>query len=54
MLLHDFKDYVYEADDDTKIGVIVRSAETSDKIAVTYDVAAGVNKYGELMIQISL
>jgi hypothetical protein len=54
MLVRDFQDYVYSADDDAAIGVVIHSAETRDKIAVTYDVSADINKYGELMIHISL
>jgi hypothetical protein len=54
MLIRDFQDYVYAADDDMEIGVVVRSGETSDKIAITYDLLADINKYGELMIHITL
>ena len=50
MLLHDFKVYVNAASDDQEIGVVIRSIETGDEIATTFDVVVDINGNGDLMI----
>jgi hypothetical protein len=46
--------YVDAASDDWEIGVAIYSGETGEEIAMTFDVVADINEYGELMIRISI
>jgi hypothetical protein len=52
MLLNELQTYVDAASDDMDIGVLVRSIETGDEIALTYDVVADISEYGELIISV--
>ena len=50
MSLAELQTYVNAASGDREIGVVVRSIETGDEIAITFDVVADISEYGELMI----
>jgi len=52
MSLAELQTYVDAASGDSEIGVVVRSIETGDEIALTFDVVADISEYGELMISI--
>jgi hypothetical protein len=52
MLIRDLQNYVDAAAADVEIGVAVRSIETGEEIATTFDVIAGISEYGGLMISV--
>ena len=54
MLLRDIQDYADAASCGMDIGIAVRSIETGEEIAVSYDVAADINEYGELIFTIAI
>jgi len=45
---------VGEADEDREIGIVVRSIETGEELTATYDIAADISEYGELMLRIQI
>jgi hypothetical protein len=54
MFIHDLLSWAGEADDDREIGIVVRSIETGEELTTTYDIAADISEYGELMLRISI
>lgn len=54
MLKNIFYTYVDAVSDDSDVCVVVRSIETGEEIATTYDVVVDISEYGELMIGISI
>jgi hypothetical protein len=54
VFIHDLLSWVGEADDDREIGIAVRSIETGEELTTTYDIAADISEYGELMLRISI
>ena len=54
MFIHDLLAWAGEADDDREIGIIVKSIETGENLTTTYDIAAGISEYNELMLRISI
>ena len=49
-----FQTYVDTASDGSEIGVAVRSIESGERVALSYDVVADINAYGELIICVSV
>jgi hypothetical protein len=54
VFIHDLLSWAGQADEDREIGIIVRSIETSENLTTTYDIAADISEYGELMLRISI
>lgn len=54
MFIHDLLSWVGEADEDREIGIVVQSIETGKNLTTTYDIAADISEYGELMLRISI
>jgi len=54
MLVGDFQAYVDAARAGSEICVAVCSVETGGEIAVSFDVVAGINVYGELVIEVDV
>jgi hypothetical protein len=54
MFIHDLLSWAGEADDDREIGIIVQSIETGENLTTTYDIAADISEYDELMLRISI
>jgi len=54
MFIHDLLSWAGEADEDREIGIVVRSIETGEGLTTTYDIAADISEYGELMLRISI
>ena len=54
MFIHDLLSWAGEADEDREIGIVVRSIETGEELTATYDIAADISEYGELMLKISI
>jgi len=54
VFIHDLLAWAGEADDDREIGIIVKSIETGENLTTTYDIAAGISEYNELMLRISI
>ena len=54
MFIHDLLAWVGEADEDREIGIVVRSIETGENLTATYDIAADISEYGELMLKIAI
>ena len=54
MFIHDLLSWAGEADEDREIGIIVQSIETGKNLATTYDIAADISEYDELMLRISI
>ena len=54
MFIHDLLSWVGESDEDREIGIVVRSIETGEELTTTYDIAADISEYGELMLRISI
>jgi hypothetical protein len=52
MSLAELQTYIDAASDDSEIGVVVRSIETGDEIAITFDIVADISEYGELIISV--
>ena len=46
--------YINEAADDRDLAVVVRSIETGQILAVTYDLVADISEYGELLLGIAM
>ena len=53
MFTHDLLAWAGEADEDREIGIVVRSIETGENLTTTYDIAADISEYGELMLKIA-
>jgi len=53
VFIHDLLSWAGEADEDREIGIDVRSIETGEVLATTYDIAADISEYGGLMLRIS-
>ena len=54
MFIHDLLSWAGEADADREIGIIVKSIETGEELTATYDIAADISEYGELMLRIQI
>ena len=54
MFIHDLLSWAGEADEDRAIGIIVKSIENGENLATTYDIAADISEYGELMLRIAI
>jgi len=54
MLKRSFMAYVAAASDGLDVGVAVRSVETGEEIAMSYDVEAGIGERGELLLTVSV
>jgi len=52
--MHDLLSWAGEADEDREIGITVRSIETGEELTATYDIAADISEYGELMLRIAI
>jgi hypothetical protein len=50
VLLRDFQSYVDAASDNQEICIAIRSIETGEQIAASYDVVADISECGELII----
>jgi hypothetical protein len=54
MFIHDLLSWAGEADEDREIGIIVRSIETGENLTTTYDIAADISEYDELILKIAI
>jgi hypothetical protein len=54
MLKRSFMAYADAASDELDVVVAVRSIETGEEIAASYDVAAGIGERGELVVGVSI
>ena len=54
LFIHDLLSWVGEADEDQEIGIVVKSIETGEELTTTYDIAADISEYNELMLRISI
>ena len=54
MFIQDLLSWAGEADEDREIGIVVRSIETGEELTTTYDIAADISEYGELMLRIQI
>ena len=54
MFIQDLLSWAGEADADREIGIVVKSIETGEELTATYDIAADISEYGELMLRISI
>jgi len=54
MFIHDLLSWAGEADENREIGIIVKSIETGENLTTTYDIAADISEFDELMLRISI
>ena len=54
MFIHDLLSWASYLDDDLEIGIVVQSIETGETLTTTYDIAADISEYDELLLRISI